>query len=241
MEEEQEDGTIKMVPAPGLDADDAETMRQHSAMEIASHVAEHGRGSVPAHLRVWAEEFLAPPKINWRQVFLARLRSAMTWVRGMTDYSYGRPSRRQAAMGGVIFPSMVRPQIEIAVLVDTSGSMAGRLERVVSEVEGMCRSAGQSRVTLIGCGAGIHMIKKIRSGAGLGLAACGGTDMRVGIAAVEKLKPRPNICVVLTDAMTPWPVKAPAGMKVIVGVIGSSGTYANRVPSWARTIEIPLD
>lgn len=41
--------------------------------------------------------------------------------------------------------------------------------------------------------------------------------------------------LVLTDGYTPWPDTAPAGMKVVVGLLGS---HAPEAPAWARTVRI---
>ena len=241
MEEEQEDGSIEMVPAPGVDHEDAEVIRTHAAREVERHIATHGRGSVPAHLREWAEERLKKATVPWDKELRTRIQRSVAKAKGQQDYSYARPGRRQGIMPSVIFPSMVKPEPTVCVVGDTSGSMYGLLESLASEVNGICKSVGLSRVVFIGCGAGIHMTERISSGGGLGLAARGGTDMRVGIEAAEKLRPRPNICIVLTDGLTPWPSKAPSRMQVIVGVIGDSRTCVDRVPKWARAIHIPED
>jgi hypothetical protein len=52
-----------------------------------------------------------------------------------------------------------------------------------------------------------------------------------------KDKPRPHIVIVLTDGYTPWPAKAPVGVKTIVGIIGAY-TDENSCPDWAKKIVI---
>ena len=41
--------------------------------------------------------------------------------------------------------------------------------------------------------------------------------MGAGIAAAAALRPRPAVTVVLTDGYTPWPERAPKGIRVVVG------------------------
>jgi predicted metal-dependent peptidase len=61
----------------------------------------------------------------------------------------------------------------------------------------------------------------VRTIAELQLTGGGGTDMRVGIDAALQLRPCPQIVVVLTDGLTPWPVAAPVGTTLVAVVIGN--------------------
>jgi hypothetical protein len=67
-------------------------------------------------------------------------------------------------------------------------------------------------------------------------AGGGGTDMGAGITAAYALRPRPAIAVVLTDGYTPWPDRAPKGMRVVVALLGDSSPEA---PAWARAVRVP--
>ncbi len=71
------------------------------------------------------------------------------------------------------------------------------------------------------------------------LAGGGGTDMGAGIEAAARLRPRPDVVVVLTDGMTPWPDEPPRGVRVVVGVLTSEyGGDESAVPAWARSVLI---
>ena len=63
--------------------------------------------------------------------------------------------------------------------------------------------------------------QQVRTISELQLTGGGGTDMRVGIAAALDLRPRPQVVVVLTDGLTPWPVDAPVGTTLVAVVIGN--------------------
>jgi hypothetical protein len=58
--------------------------------------------------------------------------------------------------------------------------------------------------------------------------------MGAGLAAASKLKPRPQVAIVLTDGYTPWPKTPPRKMRVVVGLLDPSGATAE----WARTVKI---
>ena len=60
----------------------------------------------------------------------------------------------------------------------------------------------------------------------------GGTDMGAASPA-PRLRPRPEVVVVLTDGETPWPAAPPPGVRVIVGLIGESAPEA---PPWTRSV-----
>jgi hypothetical protein len=59
--------------------------------------------------------------------------------------------------------------------------------------------------------------------------------MGAGIAAAAALRPRPAVCVVLTDGYTPWPAEAPKGMRVVAGLLGDR---APEGPGWARSVRV---
>ncbi len=63
------------------------------------------------------------------------------------------------------------------------------------------------------------------------LAGGGGTDLRVGFEAVERLRPRPTVLVVVTDGQTPWPAQPPRGMSVVVALTRPAVT-----PVWAKSV-----
>jgi len=79
----------------------------------------------------------------------------------------------------------------------------------------------------------VHTCKRVFDTSQVRLVGGGGTAMGVGIAHALKLRPRPQVVVVLTDGYTLWPETPPAA-RVIVGLIGDGPEG----PPWARTIRI---
>jgi VWA-like protein DUF2201/putative metallopeptidase-like protein len=219
---------------PALTAALADLLRRQVAQEVIAHGKQ--AGIVPAGLLRWAEEVLTPT-VDWRAVLAAELRRAVAEVSGAVDYSYRRPSRRSAVAGPVVLPALRRPVPEVAVVCDTSGSMTDDLlAMVLAEVEGLLRALGLARqVRVLACDTAVAPVQRVSSARQVQLIGGGGTDMGAGIDAAAALRPRPAVTVVLTDGYTPWPERAPKGMRVVVGLIGDQAPDA---PPWTRSVRV---
>lgn len=227
-------------PRDGLGDDDglsdvrADLLRR----QVAREVARAGRepGAVPSGLLRWARDVLSP-QVDWRRRLDAELRRAVADVAGAADYSYRRPSRRASSSPGVVLPALRRPVPELAVVCDTSASMSDELlEMSLAEVTGLLRGLGLARrLRVLACDAAAGPAQRITAAREVTLVGGGGTDMGAGIAAASALRPRPSVCVVLTDGYTPWPREAPRGLRVIAGLLGADAPDA---PEWARSVRV---
>lgn len=206
--------------------------------QVAQEILKHAKiaGTVPAGLLRWAGEILAPA-IDWRRLLAAELRRAIADVAGAVDYSYQRPSRRAAAVSGVVLPALRRPVPELAVVCDTSGSMSDDLlAAALAEVEGLLRALGLTRrLRVLACDAAAGPAQRVSSARQVQLTGGGGTNMGAGIAAAYALRPRPALTVVLTDGYTPWPRIPPKAMRVVAGLLGDNAPDA---PGWARSVRV---
>jgi len=227
------------VPRPGegpggLPGWQADLLKRQVAQDVLSHARQ--AGTVPAGLLRWAEQTLNP-KVDWRRLLAAELRRAVAQVAGAVDYSYRRPSRRSAVAGDVVLPALRRPVPEVAVVCDTSGSMHEELlAMVLAEVDGLLRALGLARqVRVLACDTAVAPAQRVTSARQVQLIGGGGTNMGAGIAAAVALRPRPAVTVVLTDGYTPWPVEAPKGTRVVVGLLGAQAPDA---PKWARAVRV---
>jgi predicted metal-dependent peptidase len=231
---------------PSVSPAQGELVRRKVAEDTRDYERSKGRGSVPAGMSRWAAEVLAPPKVSWQQVLRSAVRQAMITVAGNIDYTYSRSSRRES--GPFIFPGMQKPRVTVGTVVDTSGSMSSRdLAAALAEVEGIVRKAGirgrDHRLLTVDASAGEPQV--VTSARKIKLTGGGGTDMRVGINAVERLTPRPDVTIVFTDGFTPWPVtRTTRSTPLIVGIIGSEASIADAEatwgpPPWARVVRIP--
>jgi predicted metal-dependent peptidase len=209
--------------------------------KVASEIRGRGGagklpGTVPRGWRIWADAML-DPRIDWRRTLGAAVRTSFASVAGCVDYSYARPSRRASVMGAVVMPTMRKPQPLVAVVIDTSRSMSDLFSDVLAEVDGILRGIGVGRNSLrvLSCDTHVHEIQRVTSSRQIELYGGGGTTMVAGIESALALRPRPSMIVVLTDGYTPWPVAAPRGARVVVGLVGE-GRW--EVPGWANVVRV---
>lgn len=241
------DGVSRPYEAPAGDAvPRIETVRAgeiRRAVAIAWSGERLRRGTVPGEWRRWVQQVL-DPIVAWEPVLTAAVRRALAWASGRADYTYRRPSRRQSAVPGVVLPGMQRPVPEVAVVVDTSGSVDdGLLASALGEVDGVLRGLGgaSSSVRLLATDAAVHSLQRVRRGRDADLTGGGGTDLGHGLLAAAALRPRCDVCIVLTDGGTPWPPHPPAGMAVVVGVLGRDRAALPPTPRWATRVECVHD
>jgi len=174
-------------------------------------------------------EHLLQPQLPWRML-LARYMTAAA----RDDYSYQRPSRRE---GDFILPSLRSAQIEVVVVLDTSGSINdAEMQEFVSEVNAI---KGQMRARLIlqGCDAEL-----CRDGPWVfepweefrlpgGLKGRGGTRFTPVFEWLDRERKRPDLLVYFTDADGQFPKSEP-GFPVLWLVKGRG-----KVP-WGQRVQL---
>ncbi len=170
----------------------------------AQQVAQAGKvGGALARL----VDHLLQPQLPWR-LLLARYMTAVM----RDDFSYMRPSRRE---GEAILPSLRSTQIDIAVALDTSGSIKPReMDEFLSEVAAL-KGQMRARVTLLPCDSSLapgspwffepwdalNCPEHIKGG--------GGTDFRPVFAWLDEEGSRPGLLVYFTDAEGQFPEREP--------------------------------
>lgn len=148
-------------------------------------------------------EHLLQPQLPWRML-LARYMTAVA----RDDYSYQRPSRRE---GDFILPSLKSAQVEVVVVLDTSGSITDEeMREFVSEIDAI---KGQMRARLIlhGCDAELcangpwvfEPWEAFRMPDGL--KGRGGTRFTPVFEWLERERMRPDLVVYFTDADGQFP------------------------------------
>ena len=220
----------------GVDSHDADAIRRRVAIEWQQHVSP--TGTMPGEWSRWVQQILEPI-VPWQQVLSAAVRRGLGWTHGHTDYTYTKISRRQAGAGRIVLPALRRPVPEVAIVVDTSGSVDdGLLAQALAEVDGVLASAAvpDGSVTVLAVDAAVQAVTRVRSAGDVALGGGGGTNMGAGIAAALALKPRPDVVIVLTDGYTPWPSVEPRAA-VIAVLIGRVRAHLPSTPAWAQRVE----
>ncbi|WP_134325218.1 DUF2201 family putative metallopeptidase [Cumulibacter soli] len=223
----------------GLSETERDILELAVAREIETRSA--ARATIPGGWRRWASERLHPA-VDWRAELGAMLRRGARQAAGRVDFSYSRPSRRPA-VDSIVMPAMVAPAPEIALVIDTSGSITPAiLTGFLAEVTAIiARASGPSRrLHVICCDLNAHPVQTIRRAEDIELLGGGGTDMREGISAALALRPRPDLILVLTDGQTPWPDHRPP-VPVVVGLVEPGPGYHTETPppGWAHVIALP--
>lgn len=221
---------------PSKDAPGISKGRQKRLLrKVAEDTQEHqrSRGNVPQHLQRWAES-ITTPKVNWRKELSALTRSAVAFCRGRTDYSYRRPSHKSQRMG-VVMPGMQHPLVNVAIGIDTSGSMGAKdLGLAVSETAGILKQCGAQAPQFMCIDAEVSSIKPVRRIGEVDLSGGGGTDMRVAFDACLQLKPLPDIFVLISDCYTPWPERTYPFKTIIC----ATQTGGETPPAWAKVVQL---
>jgi len=181
------------------------------AVAIAWSAHRGQRGDVPGEWARWVEQVLNPT-VAWEPVLAAAVRRAVAWGSGLTDRTYSRRSRRQSSVQGVVLAGLRRPVPDVALVIDTfrqrrrrsARQRPGRGRRRPTRTSPGLGAAGSS-VRVLSTDAAVHSLQSVRRARDVQLQGGGGTDMRTGIAAAADLRPRCDVCIVLTDGETPGP------------------------------------
>ncbi len=152
-------------------------------------------------------DHLLQPQLPWRMLLARYLTSS-----ARDDYSYMRPSRRQ---GDFILPSLRSQQIELAVALDTSGSITeSEFSEFLAEVNAL-KGQIRARITLITCDAKLAesgpwifepwdefiLPGKIKGG--------GGTSFKPVFEWIEQKSMDPGLLLYFTDAEGDFPSQQP--------------------------------
>ena len=211
-------------------------MRRVVAAAVREHMRAEGAGSVPEGLERWADQTL-DPKVDWRRALESAVRRGVHLRAGAADYTWQRPSRRGGCDEPVIRPGMTRPVPDIAVVVDTSGSMGPEdLARALAEIRAiLTRVVPGDGIRVYSVDADVASEAQVFNARQISLVGGGGTDMRVGIEAAAAT--RPAAIIILTDGFTPWPQTRPPGAPLTIAVLTNDWAL-DGVPAWIKAIDI---
>lgn len=224
-------------PKPGETPDAAQVR-----FEVASAGREHAKGQAPGSMPGWMKELidnvLGEPKIPWQRLLKTYVRRIIRMASGRTDYTFTKPARRQHCTK-VILPGMVAPEVNVSVLLDTSGSMSqDRLRAALTEINGVLKACGSNGAKMHEADTEVTASKKVRGKLSkVELTGRGGTDMAGALQSVWKMD-KPQLMILMTDGETGWP-PAPLPCPVIVCIINAGNReVVQHVPEWAKTVYI---
>lgn len=222
----------------GIGRTRAEAIRRQVAIDYRDH--QSGRGHGYGRAARWAAEVLEPT-VPWEPMLAAAIRRAVATTAGRGDFTYQRPSRRSASVPRVVLPGQHRPVPQVAIILDSSGSVDDvLLGRALGELNQLLLSLNiaESGAMVYSVDAAVHTAQRVRRAQDVVMVGAGGTDLRIGLEAAVRAQPRPEVIVVFTDGDTPWPAQPPHNASVIIVVLArGSRPYLPATPDWATRIE----
>ncbi len=114
-----------------------------------------GQGKLPAGMERIFGDILAP-KLNWKDQLRKYLVNILP-----CDYTYTRPSKKSYSTG-FYMPTVTRESIELAIGIDTSGSVSNEeYMEFLSEIMGICSQFDSVKATIIPCDADVTDVYEV--------------------------------------------------------------------------------
>lgn len=197
-----------MKPSKGLKTptDIANASRRIKEIVVSAYQTAKLQGKVPEGIERIIGKLLKP-QVNWRTL-LWRYITEMLPI----DYTYSKPHRKSQLYGYYI-PNIKKEQLELAIAIDTSGSITEKeFRQFASEIVSIVKQFEQIKATVITCDAKIHDEFELTNG-NIGkflktkLHGGGGTDFR---PVFNKLKnTNTKLLIYLTDGYGDYPKYKP--------------------------------
>jgi predicted metal-dependent peptidase len=202
----QSEGRSNSRPPP-LSSDERQTLEVQWQQRLAGAAQQAMQAGKMGGTMARLVDHLLQPQLPWRML-LARYMTPMA----RDDFSFMRPSRRE---GDAILPSLKSSQIDIAIAIDTSGSIRSHeMDEFLSEVSAL-KGQMRARVTLLACdsalaeGAPWVFEPWEEFGCPADVHGGGGTDFRPVFEWLERQGRDPELLVYFTDAQGRFPQSEP--------------------------------
>ena len=233
---------------PGVDEENQRMIERAVAKDILQHAKE--RGTVPAWAVRWAKQVLKPKGFDPRELLKSAMRTGLSKATAKVQRSYQRINRhayyqmrRILGQRAPLVPGYVAPVPRIGIVIDTSGSVSDKmLGMALGVVEEVLKAYPHGDVIVMACDAAAYAARKISSVREIQrLEGGGGTSMVAGLRAMARMRPVPDVVLVLTDGYTDWP--APNDIKPIRHLIWGIYFDASLVPKGipGRVVELRLE
>ena len=128
---------------PKLSKEELKAIRDEIKEAVLSAAQASGAGDLPGGVKRLIES-LTQPKMNWREILRQQIESQFK-----SDFSWMRPSRRGWHVDAVLPGMKPGEMIDIAVAIDTSGSMTQEMLRdILSEIKGIMEQYEEFRIDI---------------------------------------------------------------------------------------------
>jgi predicted metal-dependent peptidase len=195
---------------PARPASPAQKELQAQEWRIAVEQAQRAAaiaGKVPAGLERLID-VERRSEVDWREALRRFLSQTVP-----QDYRWTPPNRCFASLG-IYLPSLYREGLgEIAVAIDTSGSITDDLlAAFAGELSAIASEARPERIHVMYCDASVERVDEFANGEPIELKAVGGggTDFRPVFEHIEDNRMEPRCLIYLTDLAGKFPDEEPA-------------------------------
>jgi predicted metal-dependent peptidase len=148
---EDQDGDKGHGNRPRLSKEQLREIRDEFKEAVLSAAAAAGAGNVPNNVKRLIKE-LTEPVMDWRELLQQQMQSTVK-----NDYSWARPSRRGWHMDAIMPGMKPGDQIDVAVMIDTSGSITDQdLKVFLSEIQGIMDQFDEYRIHVGGWDTCMH-------------------------------------------------------------------------------------
>jgi predicted metal-dependent peptidase len=184
---------------PKLSEAEKQAIRDEIKEAVLAAAQTAGAGNLPAGVKRMVQE-LTEPKMNWRELLRMQLESTIK-----SDYTWMRTSRKGWHMDAVMPGMQLEPMIDIAVAIDTSGSIGeAMLKDFLSEIQGIMDSFPAYRIHVFCFDTDVHnpavyTSDNLESIAEYEPAGGGGTDFDAIYTYLKEQEIEPKRLVVFTD------------------------------------------
>ena len=192
-------------PLPPAELDPETEQEWARAMEEALKKVQE-RGEIPGGIeRLF--EIDNEKSVDWRSELYHAINRYLK-----SDYTFARPNKK-AICNGIYLPSTYSERLDLAVAIDSSGSVDEELlGRFISELESLLLSFLDVAIDLLICDARVQGVYRFLSGEPLefSVKGGGGTDFRPAFDYIESQGLHPSLLIYFTDAKGSFPDTAPS-------------------------------
>lgn len=202
-----------------VEKDFANKMKEN-IISSAMEVSKRNKGSLPSFIENMIDKMLEP-EFNWKEL----LSQYITKI-NLENKSWTRVSRRHIWEDAYV-QGKYNESLNIACLIDTSGSCSSDLTKFLSELNGLIASFGDYNLTLIECDSEIHNVSvydnsnpfPIDDASKIKLHGGGGSDFRPAFDKIcqdlSEDDSRYSIIVAFTDGYIDVPKYNQTGKEII--------------------------
>lgn len=213
----------------------AQEFWREALIEAAMKQEMSGKGELPGAVKRIVENLLNP-KVDWVTVLSRWLGENGT----RCDFTWRRPSRRSESIGEYL-PSMAKAGVEdVTVLWDTSGSMYGREEQIMSEVITICEDLNLT-LRVICCDYAIGSDNRdVQSVEDINWVGGGGSSFLPAFDLLNE-EQYTGVLVVFTDGYISVPATKPPSIRSVLWVIWDGSDMDPTGGAWGETIRVTED